>query len=353
VTPLSDAAVERLRALAAEDTAGAGRYELIDVLGRGGMGVVWRARDRDLDREVALKLLDDTGDEAVRAELAQRLLREARVLARLEHPGIVPVHDAGRLADGRVYYAMKRVHGRRLDEHVRDGCPLPERLRVFERLCEAVAFAHSQGVLHRDLKPENVMVGAFGEVLVLDWGVARAAQPEPAAGDAYTARAGGTAHGTVLGTPGYMAPEQARGDVERLDARTDVYALGGVLYFLLTGRAPGDAETATAASTRTWRRDGPTAGARVVPPRRLAPETPARLGAVALKALSCDPGARYASVAELQQDVARFLAGESVTAYRESPLERAGRLLTRHRTAALLLLVYLAMRVGLILVARR
>ncbi len=354
MTTLSDAALQRLRALAGADVAGAGRYELLDVLGRGGMGVVWRARDRDLEREVALKLLDAP---AAGPELAERLLREARVLARLEHPGIVPVHDAGVLPDGRVYYAMKRVHGRRLDEAVRAGSPPAELLRIFERLCEAVAFAHSQGVLHRDLKPENVMVGAFGEVLVLDWGVARAAQGDPASTvqgtDPHAAR-GGTAHGTVLGTPGYMSPEQARGEVDRLDARADVYGLGGVLYFMLTGRPPGAPDDgATQASTWTWLRGAGPETTPAVAPRRLAPATPARLEAIALKALARDPDARYASADDLRADVARYLAGEPVSAYRESLAERAARLLARHRTAVVLLLVYLAMRVGLIFFARR
>ncbi len=353
MTSLSDEALARLTAaIGAAEEHGGGRYELLDRLGRGGMGVVWRARDHDLGREVALKLLDDaeTADPATRADLAERLLREARVLARLEHPGIVPVHDAGLLPDGRVYYAMKRVQGRRLDDEVRAGRPLPALLRIFERLCESVAFAHSQGVLHRDLKPENVMVGAFGEVLVLDWGVARVARE--AAADAATPgapRHGLTAHGTVLGTPGYMAPEQARGEVERVTERADVYALGGVLFFMLTGRAPGGTSTA---STWTWPRRASEAGASA-PPDDVPGHVPARLAAIARKALSCDPDARYAGASELQADVARYLAGEPVEAYRESLFERAARLGARHRTALLLLLAYLAMRVGLIFFARR
>ncbi len=355
MTSLSDAALARLSALVGQAAPRDGeRYELLDLLGRGGMGVVWRARDHDLEREVALKLLDDeTRDPAARAELAERLLREARVLARLEHPGIVPVHDAGLLPDGRVYYAMKRVHGRRLDDEVRAGRPLPALLRAFERLCETVAFAHSQGVLHRDLKPENVMVGAFGELLVLDWGVARVARE--AALDATAtgaARPGVTAHGTVLGTPGYMAPEQARGDVAKVDERADVHALGGVLFFMLTGRAPGSARGSSTARTWTWPLRAP-GGGPATACDELPRDVPARLAAIARKAQSPDPDARYAGASELQADVARYLAGEPVSAYRESLFERAARLLARHRTAVLLLLAYLAMRVGLIFFARR
>ncbi len=207
------------------------------------MGTIYLAEDRVLGREVALKVVS-TG--AADPGAAARMLREARVIARLEHPGIVPVHDAGTLPDGRMFYAMKRVDGRRLDEVALDGAAsLPDRLRVFQKVCEAVAFAHAHGVIHRDLKPENVMVGPFGEVLVMDWGVAKvleeAAEPR-AAGGPGTASA--TSEGTVLGTPAYMAPEQAAGQTESVGPAADVYALGAILHFLLTRRPPFDDEAA-------------------------------------------------------------------------------------------------------------
>src|SRR5262249_52990275 len=159
--------------------------------------------DRSLDRDVALKVLAAPAAEGV----AERLIAEAKILARLDHPGIVPVHDVGVLPDGRVFYVMKRVHGRRLDELARAGAGAAELLRIFVRVGEAVAFAHAQGVVHCDLKPSNVMVGAFGEVLVLDWGVAKGLASAPLAG-------GGPAPSsaaTRVGTPGFMAPEQERG----------------------------------------------------------------------------------------------------------------------------------------------
>ncbi|MGH8189475.1 MAG: serine/threonine-protein kinase, partial [Steroidobacteraceae bacterium] len=165
---LADRTVAHLRELP-DDLAVAGdRYELKEEVGRGGMGVVFRARDRELERDVAVKVLHARATGA-----ADRLLQEARILGRLEHPGIVPIHDVGTLPDGRVLYVMKLVRGSRLDHHVaRDGA-LADKLRIFDRLCDAVAFAHAHGIIHRDLKPENVMIGAFGEVLVLDWGVAK------------------------------------------------------------------------------------------------------------------------------------------------------------------------------------
>ena len=201
------------------------------------MSTVYLAEDTVLGRRVALKVVATA---ASRPEIVERMRAEARVIARLEHPGIVPVHDAGMLPDGRVYYAMKRVDGKRLDE-LAPAMALPERLRVFQRICEAVAFAHAHGVVHRDLKPENVMIGAFGEVLVMDWGVAKVlADPDGASAASPAPAASGTADGQVIGTLAYMAPEQAEGSAERTGTAADVYALGAILYFLLTGRAPFD-----------------------------------------------------------------------------------------------------------------
>jgi len=164
---LSDRALERLRRIDDRPDVSGTRYELGEELGRGGMGIVFRARDRELDRDVAIKVT------AWHTESdAARLGREARTLASLEHAGIVPVHDVGRLADGRVFLVMGLVRGQRLDEYAAPLTP-PDRLRLFDRVCDAVAFAHAQGVVHRDLKPANILVGAFGQVQILDWGLAR------------------------------------------------------------------------------------------------------------------------------------------------------------------------------------
>src|SRR5262245_47177225 len=225
---ISETALDRLHGLLGPPDLSGTRYQLASVLGRGGMAVVYLARDTTLDREVALKVLDWKADDSSAARLAQ----EARILASLEHPGIVPVHDFGQLADGRMFYAMKRVRGERLDHWVA-GRALHERLNAFLRVCDAVAFAHAHGVVHRDLKPANVMVGEFGEVLVLDWGIARV-------------RGQSETNGLVAGTPDYMAPEQARGD-RSVDERADVFALGTILTGLTGPAGIADRHKALAA----------------------------------------------------------------------------------------------------------
>ena len=343
---LSDDAVVRLRAAGELPDLSGTKYRLLEGVARGGMGAVFLAEDVTLGRRVALKTLhlsDPTG------ELAARMLREAQIVARLEHPGIVPVHDVGRMGDGCVFYTMKYVQGARLDQHLGKVHSLADRLRIFLKICDAVAFAHTHGVLHRDLKPQNIMVGPFGEVLVMDWGLAKilagtAAEPAAAAGSGerlkpappkttpieqqpsgdsstqWGAAPVDTAHGAVIGTPGYIAPEQALGETRKLDQRTDVFSLGAVLAFLAT--EPG---------TRV--------------PRPLA--------AICAKAMAHAPAERYDSALDLAADVARFLDGQPVTAYPESVFAKAGRLISRHRVAVLLALAYLIMRVLLLVLFGR
>jgi len=318
VTALDDRAVERLQeALREPDLEGTG-YRLVGLLGRGGMGSVYEVEEVELHRRLALKISDLPGDDVER-----RLRREAEVLATLEHPGVVPVHAVGTLADGRAYYAMKRVAGTRLDAASVRARALSERLRIFLKLAETVAFAHARGILHRDLKPQNVMLGPFGEVLVLDWGLAkrlRAAEAESSEGGA--GRPGDTGAGAVLGTPGYMAPEQAQGAPAADDPRADVYSLGALLRFLV--ESPGT---------------------------RRSP--PAPLRAIVARAMSESPGDRYPDVPSLAADVERHLAGEAVTALPEGPWARTVRLARRHRTALFLVLAYLLARAILFLVGRR
>ncbi|HYM61531.1 MAG TPA: serine/threonine-protein kinase [Thermoanaerobaculia bacterium] len=304
MTWLSDDAVARLRTIANEPDFSGTRYRLIGEIGRGGMGVVYEAEDLPLDRRVAVKVL---AAELVAPGDAERIEREARIIARLEHPGIVPVHDVGTLADGRVFYAMKLGRGTRLDRWIAAEPHRTERLRVFLRICEAVAFAHANGVVHRDLKPENIMAGEFGAVLVMDWGLAKPS-------DASEPR------GTIAGTPGFMAPEQSQGDSEAVDASTDVYALGAILDLII--------------------RVGEGA-------------VPSRLAAIARKARSELKSDRYAGVPELIDDVTRFLDGEPVAAYHENVFERIVRWLSRYSVLVAIIAAYLIMRAIVFLWLRR
>jgi len=321
---LSDDAVSRLQAASALPDLAGTRYRIIQRIGSGGMGAVYLAEDAVLERRVALKILDLPD---ASGELATRLLREAHILARLEHPGIVPVHDAGRLSDGRVFYTMKSVEGQRLDLLIVSVGALSDRLRVFQRICDAVAFAHARGILHRDLKPDNIMIGPFGEVLVMDWGIAKILhQPvDLARGSGEEGRAAVTCtvvkteHGTILGTPGYMAPEQARGEVESLDERADIYSLGAILQFLLIGSAP----------------------------------TARPVAAIARKAMAEDPASRDASASQLGEDIARFLDGLPVTAYPENIFLKIARWGSRYQLAIVLVLTYLVLRAILLVWFRR
>jgi serine/threonine protein kinase len=331
VTWLSDEVVNRLRDVATWPELPTDRYVLHRAIGRGGMGTVYAATDTLLGRDVAVKV---SNSPVPAGELETRLKREARVLARLEHPGIVPVHDAGLLADGRLFYVMKWVQGRTLDAAGESLGEEARALSVFERLVDAVAFAHARGVVHRDLKPSNVMHGRFGEVLVLDWGAARLLEdaasartagpagttsPEAAAGDR-------TARGMRIGTPGFMAPEQARGDASAAGPEADVYALGALLCWMLTGTTTADASDA---ARRLQTRE---------------PAVPKRLRAIVLKCLAADPGARYATGAALAADLARYRAGQAVSAHRETVFDRLGRWYLAYRGAILLVAAYLVMR---------
>ena len=339
---LSSATVEHLRRVAEWPDLADTKYRVLEELGHGGMGAVYLADDTVLGRKVALKVVATGVSDPAAAE---RMLREARIIARLEHPGIVPVHDAGALPDGRVFYAMKRVDGSRLDALAPDMA-LADRLRVFQRVCDAVAFAHAHGVIHRDLKPENVMVGPFGEVLVMDWGIARLVDSAADDPSARPPGSRGTSAGTVMGTLSYMAPEQAAG-AAAVGPAADVYALGGILYFLLTGRPPFDGEEARSRSTPGGEAATP------LPPRRAARGVPPALESLVLRAMAAPPEERYASAEDLSAEVSRFLDGERVLAHRETPVERASRFFAKYRTAVLLVAAYLVVRAAMLWLLRR
>ena len=266
------------------------------------MGAVYRATDRVLQREVALKVLTT---ELEQEDIARRLEREARVLAALEHPGIVAVHDAGRLMDGRPFYVMRLVRGRRLDDQGR-LTGRGQLLRLFLAVCDAVSFAHSRGVIHRDLKPANVMVGEFGEILVLDFGIAKLRAPSgPDAPHDEKAPADGS-NSLAVGTPGFMAPEQLASGV--VDARTDVFGLGAMMRDLL-GR-----------------------------------DVPPALRAIIARATSAGVEDRYQTVDALAADVRAWLDGLAVSAYAEPPWEWVLRFYRRNSALILLLLAYLVVR---------
>jgi serine/threonine-protein kinase len=296
------------------------RYEDLGVLGAGSTGEVHRVRDRILGRTVAMKILGARGPGA--RGYRARFLAEARLSAGLAHPGIVPVHDCGAAPDGRLWFTMDEVRGRSLRAAIRDahgdGRASPAALRrladVYQRVCEAVAHAHRSAVIHRDLKPDNVMLGELGEVLVVDWGLARFCGAEPEApfamGGARGART--TQTGQVMGTPAYMPPEQARGRVAEVDPRSDVYALGAILYEILCGQPPFEG-TAREVIARVGRG----------PPEPVAHRTPAgaplELLAVCERAMARDRAARFADAGALADEVRSFLAGER---RRENALSR-------------------------------
>ncbi|HTC92828.1 MAG TPA: serine/threonine-protein kinase [Terriglobales bacterium] len=332
---LSDETLTRLQASVQCPDLSSTRYRALKFVARGGMGAVWLAEDVVLHRRVALKVLDV---EDRTGELASRLEREALVLAHLEHPGIVPVHDAGTLPDGRVFYCMKYVEGQTLESYI-VNTNLPQRLGLAQRIAEPLAFAHSKGIVHRDLKPGNIMIGAFGEVLIMDWGLAKITNSTiqesshitsagtPGEQTGFATAAPITSHGKILGTPGYMSPEQARGDSAAMDERSDIFSLGAILRFMLTGQSPE--ETPTTAPL------------------------PKPLNAICQKAMAPEISERYASIQEMSADISQYLEGVPISAYREGIVERGMRLLERHRVAVVLVLAYIAMRVLFILFSHR
>jgi tetratricopeptide (TPR) repeat protein len=311
------------------------RFELGREIARGGMGRIVEAWDRRHRRFVAVKLLIKTTSAAARA----RFVREARVTARLQHPSIVPLYEAGRLSDDEPFLAMKLVAGEPLDKVVRARARLEDRLLLLPNvvaMTEALAYAHEQGVVHRDLKPSNVLLGAFGETVVIDWGLAKllgeAEDRTEGTADARAEEPWLSAAGAALGTPAYMPPEQARGDA--IDARADVYALGALLYHVLAGAAPYAGEGAKVTLERVLAGPPP-------PLSTHAPNVPADLATLVDKAMARDPADRYADARAMAEDLRRFASGQLVSAHDYSLGALLRRWVARHRgvvtTAAVLL----------------
>jgi WD40 repeat protein len=318
----ADRAADRTQSIARVDDPE--RYEQIGEHARGGLGRVVRAVDKRLGRTVAVKelLRHDASDEA-------RFLREAMITARLEHPGIVPVHEAGRWPNGDPYYVMKLVEGRTLKEQIGERKTLRDRLALLPHviaIADAVGYAHSEGVIHRDLKPSNVIVGEFGETIVVDWGLARDRKrnlPEPdVAQIIYGGPGVSTVSGKVVGTPAYMSPEQARGEL--VDERADVYAIGAVLYELLAGIPPHQDETPQATLDRVISGPPP-------PLTALVPHVPSELATIVAKAMARGPDDRYANASLLAEDLRRFHCGKLVSAHSYTAWSLLRKKLAQHR----------------------
>jgi serine/threonine protein kinase len=357
------------------------KYKVMTTIARGGMGVVMQARDLRLRRTVAMKVMK-TGNQFSR-ENVLRFIDEAQLTGQLEHPNIVPLYEIGLDEQGETFYTMKYVRGITLDEVLRGlsngnertvaKYPLGTLLTIFQKICDGVAYAHSKGVVHRDLKPENVMIGSYGEVLVMDWGLAKnttGAERETIGSVNLLAdqrvlegRGFQTLHGLVVGTPPYISPEQARGALDKIDPRSDVYVLGAILYVILCLRAPVAGSTmseiidkilaskitppsAFNASPKSGRRTPPLPDVEAIQlPHMPGGRIPESLSAVAMKAMAMDPEKRYQSVEEMQKDIAAFTGGFATKAERAGLGKQMLLWAGRHKSEVTLMLTFAAMSI--------
>lgn len=342
------------------------RYRIMRLVAQGGLGAVYLARDEVLRREVALKMI--RGQFSRSREGKSRFLLEARITGNLEHPGIVGVHGIGESPNDGPFYAMRFIKGDNLHEVIdrfhrgdlasqKEGerkLAMIRLLRRFIDACNAIAYAHSRGVLHRDIKPSNIMVGKFGETLVVDWGLAKSlydTEWHRNFADLVLYDEGDfgewSAPGAVVGTPAFMSPEQAAGRQDLMEPASDVYSLGATLYTILTGECPYKGKNAVDTIERARRGDFPR-------PRDIKPSVPTSLEAICLKAMARAPEDRYASPKALADDVERWLADAPVSAYREPLFSSVLRWGRRHRSILVLTtIVSLASALVLTAVIRR
>ena len=358
-------ATSALRRLLPDELLHDRKYRVGKMVAHGGMGAILEASELTTGRDVAMKVMLDSN---APADL-RRFLREAQLTSQLEHPNIVPVHELGVDEQEHVFYTMKYVRGITLKKVLallaRGFKPAMEKyslanlLTIYQKVCDAVAFAHSRGVIHRDLKPENIMIGDYGEVLVMDWGLAKVMKkgdpvtqmmgPADRAGRARVSAPVGeetmvTMAGSVVGTPQYMSPEQASGSAELLDRRADIYSLGAILYSILVLRPPVSGSTPDKVLVNVRR-------GRIVPFERAIARAkyqllhlpgnriPDSLAAVAMKAMSFQPEQRYQTVPDLQADVAAYQGGFATTAECAGLLRQIMLLICRHRSEAIILAI--------------
>ena len=313
-----------------------GRYSVEGMLGAGGMGAVLRLHDPDLCRDLAAKVIRGGADEVAESQLA-RFVNEAQITGQLEHPNIIPVHELCLADGGNLFYTMKQVQGDDLQKVLLDASTsgedqLIELLEIFLKVCDALAFAHEKGVIHRDLKPANIMVGKFGEVLLMDWGLAKLVGAEstekPVSSDSqvFNIPTQETLSGAVMGTPAYMPPEQAKGQTQVVGRLSDLYSMGAILYEILTYEVPFDGTTLSEVLDRVKKGD-------LVPPSERCPDrqVPRELEAVVLKAMATRPADRYQSILALRQEITRFLQGGTLTAATYNPMQLLGKWAKRHR----------------------
>jgi len=289
-----------------------GEYELLQEIARGGMGVVYKARQSRLNRTVALKMI--LSGQLASQDDVQRFYIEAEAAASLEHPGIVPIYEIGE-HEGQHFFSMGFIDGAGLDVQVKNG-PMPPReaAAVTQQVCEAIAYAHSQNVIHRDLKPANVLIDDSGQARVTDFGLAKKTDAD----------SGLTATGQILGTPGYMPPEQASGESGTIGPAADIYSLGAILYALLTGRPPFQSGNVMDTLTAVLEQ-------KPVPPSQLNPHLDPSLEKLCLKCLEKDPSSRYASADELIRDLRKYMDGESLSVESKAPLTMIRKTLARSR----------------------